>query len=284
MARAGVETAWWDLVAVERDATLAELVADRFGRLGVRRAVADTIRCGIALGIPGEHDGDRLASAIDKAIDAGYHRIKLKVDREWHVEAVRVAQRVLRCRGADIPLTVDANGAFRPEEDAVILRELDRMGLQHVEQPFGAGETDALIELARTQATPVCLDETLSDEPTARAFSQRTGKWVWNIKVQRVGGLEPATRMAAMAYDAGVPLWVGTMPESGLGAQAALALAAHDLFAFPTDVEPSDRWYVAGTDVVELEMGADGTMRVPNERPVVDPARFPLVHELRAGR
>jgi L-alanine-DL-glutamate epimerase-like enolase superfamily enzyme len=54
------------------------------------------------------------------------------------------------------------------------------------------------------------------------------------------------------------------MPETGVGAQAALALAAHAGCVYPTDVEPSDRWYEPGTDVVDLAMSESGTMRVPD--------------------
>ena len=283
MARAGVETAWWDLVAVDADSSLSHLVSDRFADLGVPNAMTEAIRCGLALGIPIERDVGRLVTQVRKAVTAGYHRIKVKVDREWHVDAVRAVQRTLHDAHADISVTVDANGVFDPTADQAILIALDQMGLLFVEQPFAARETTALTELANTLTTPICLDETLVDEPTARAFAKVSGQWVWNIKVQRVGGLEPACRIAAMGHDAGIPMWIGTMPETGIGAQAALALATHEIFSMPTDVEPSDRWYVPGSDLVELTMAADGTMTPPHQRPLVSIARAPVVFELAVG-
>jgi hypothetical protein len=60
------------------------------------------------------------------------------------------------------------------------------------------------------------------------------------------------------------------MPETGLGAQTMLALGCHRGFSFPSDLEPSDRWYEAGIDLVELEMAPDGTMAVPDVSPSVD--------------
>jgi hypothetical protein len=53
------------------------------------------------------------------------------------------------------------------------------------------------------------------------------------------------------------------MPESGLGSQAALAAAALPGFVYPSDLEPSTRWFGPGVDVIELRMAADGTMEVP---------------------
>jgi O-succinylbenzoate synthase len=283
MARAGIETAWWDLNAASEGTSLRPLVTRRFEELGVRCAAVRSVRCGVALGLPRDGHAEDLAARTVQAANAGYHRIKVKIDRAWHVDAVRTAQRALCQADMDLPITVDANGAFVLARDRGVLKALDAMGLLYIEQPFAAEDIEAHVELATSLTTPVCLDETLSDQATARNVSQRRGKWVWNIKVQRVGGLEPACRMVATARDAGIPMWVGTMPESGVGAQASLALAAHDLFAFPTDVEPSDRWYLRGVDPIELTMASDGTMRVPEERPHVESRRFPSVFELDVG-
>jgi hypothetical protein len=64
------------------------------------------------------------------------------------------------------------------------------------------------------------------------------------------------------------------MPETGLGAQAMLALGACAGFVYPSDLEPSTRWYTPGADLVELEMADDGTMAVPQRRPEVDLSRI----------
>ena len=53
------------------------------------------------------------------------------------------------------------------------------------------------------------------------------------------------------------------MPESGIGSQAILALAAFPAFVFPADVEPSHRRYAPGHDPVEIQMDNDGTIAVP---------------------
>jgi hypothetical protein len=53
------------------------------------------------------------------------------------------------------------------------------------------------------------------------------------------------------------------MPESGLGSQAALAAAAQPGFVYPSDLEPSARWFGPGVDVLELAMSPAGTMAVP---------------------
>jgi O-succinylbenzoate synthase len=89
------------------------------------------------------------------------------------------------------------------------------------------------------------------------------GPKIWNIKVHRVGGLAEVCRIYRVATEYGAELWAGTMPESGIGSQAALAVASLPLCAYPSDLEPSSRWYGRGADVVKLTMGKDGRMAVP---------------------
>ena len=53
------------------------------------------------------------------------------------------------------------------------------------------------------------------------------------------------------------------MPESGIGSQAALAAAALPGFVYPSDLEPSTRWFGRNADVVKLAMSDQGRMEVP---------------------
>ncbi|UCD25338.1 MAG: o-succinylbenzoate synthase, partial [Gemmatimonadota bacterium] len=125
--------------------------------------------------------------------------------------------------------------------------------------------------------TPICLDESLTSADVARQVIEMGGPSIWNLKVQRVGGLEEACRIYAVAAESEAKLWAGTMPETGIGAQATLALASHAGFLFPSDLEPSERWYAAGADPVELTMDPDGTMPVPSSRPAVNRDGWTLV-------
>jgi O-succinylbenzoate synthase len=83
-----------------------------------------------------------------------------------------------------------------------------------------------------------------------------------NIKLQRVGGYLEALRISRLCAGYNMPLWMGTMPELGVGSAQALLLASHPGFRFPTDVEPSHRWY--DDDVVRpaIELSA-GCLTVP---------------------
>jgi O-succinylbenzoate synthase len=266
MARAGIETAWWDLVSRTRGVPLSQLVSQRLKQLGVPHEYArpaDFIECGVAIGVPKDCSLSALESDVRQAVRRGYRRVKLKVRPGWDCEPIRAAQRVMESEGASLPLWVDANGSYDRSRHAADLAAIDHLGLAFIEQPFAE---DALWDSAvhnREARTPVCLDESLTSDTMARQVVEMGGPLIWNLKIQRVGGLEEACRIYARGLAAGAKLWVGTMPETGVGAQAALALAGHAACVYPSDVEPSERWYELGTDLIELTMSESGTMTVP---------------------
>jgi len=275
-ARAGVETAAWDLEAHARGTGLAALVAER---LGTKPAAA--VDCGVALGIPSDRSPDTLTSWVRDAVARGYRRVKIKVAPGWDAVAVRAARAGLL--GTDLPLTVDANGAYEWPRDETALRALDDAGLLYIEQPLAPDELLGHVELAETFQTPICLDESLRDVRAARQFESLTGDlMVWNIKVHRIGGLAELCRVYHVAAKSGIKLWAGTMPESGIGSQAAIAAAAQPQFVYPSDLEPSARWFGSGGDVIELMMGPDGRMAVPQQScaHLVDTDRFRVLTRL----
>ena len=165
--------------------------------------------------------------------------------------------------GTGLPLTVDANGAYEWPEHRANLLAMDEAGLLYFEQPLAPDELVGHARLGRELHTPICLDETLRDARAARQVIELEGPRVWNIKVHRVGGLSEVCRIYRLAESYGATLWAGTMPETGIGSQAALAAAALPLFTYPSDLEPSARWFGAGRDLVELEMDREGYMAVP---------------------
>ncbi|MGH7537113.1 MAG: enolase C-terminal domain-like protein, partial [Gemmatimonadales bacterium] len=121
-ARAGVETAAWDLEAHRRHTGLAALLAERLGT-----ATAGAVPCGVALGIPEDRQPGTLAHRVADALRLGYRRVKIKVMPGWDEIAVRAARDAMA--GVDLPLTVDANGAYEWPAHEANLRALDDAGL-----------------------------------------------------------------------------------------------------------------------------------------------------------
>ena len=228
--------------------------------MGTRPAAE--LPCGVALGIPQDRAIGTLSRWIEEAVDRGYRRIKIKVAPGWDAEPVAAARVALA--GTELPLTVDVNGGYEWPEHEPNLRALDDAELLYIEQPLHPDELLGHARLAKTLRTQVCLDETLRDARAARQVVEMDGPLVWNVKVHRMGGLSETGRVVRIALKHGARLWAGTMPESGLGSQAAIAAAALPGFVYPSDLEPSARWFGPGNDVIQLEMTSSGMMRVPD--------------------
>ena len=273
-ARAGLETAAWDLEAARRKTGLAALLGARAGA-----EPATSIACGVALGIPQDRSTETLRHWIDEALTRGYRRVKMKVAPGW--DAIPVAAARDGMAGSGLPLTVDANGAYEWPEHEPNLRQLDDAGLLYIEQPLAPDELVGHARLANELRTPICLDETLKDARAARQIVELGGPRVWNIKVHRLGGLSEVSRVYAIAKGYQAELWAGTMPESGIGSQAALAAAALPGFVYPSDLEPSTRWFGRSADVLKLTMSDDGRMEVPTTSVA---ARLDLDRFAEAGR
>lgn len=255
-ARSALDTAVWDLEAARRSTSLAALLGER-----VKAKPAASIACGVALGIPRDRSTETLRRWIDEALARGYRRVKIKVAPGWDTAPVEAVRQVMA--GSGLPLTVDANGGYEWPEHESNLRGLDEAGLLYIEQPLAPDDLVGHATLAQDLQTPICLDETLKDATAARQIIELGGPRVWNIKVHRMGGLSEVTRVYALAQDYGAELWAGTMPESGIGSQAALAAASLPGFVYPSDLEPSTRWFGRNADVVTLAMSNEGRMEVP---------------------
>jgi O-succinylbenzoate synthase len=220
-AKAGVETAFWDLLAQERDAPLTDLVG------GIR----DTIEVGESLGL--RESPSELLDEVKLRLEEGYRRIKVKIQPGWDVEPVSAVRDV----HPDIPLSVDANAAYSLA-DLPVFRALDRLDLMMIEQPLA---WDDLVDHAALQAqltTPICLDESVRSAGDARRALQLGSCRVINVKTGRVGGVLEARRIHDLCAAWNVPVWMGGMFETGIGRAFNIALASMPNFVLPADMSP----------------------------------------------
>jgi O-succinylbenzoate synthase len=246
MAKAAVEAALWDLHARAQRVPLAALLG------GTRERVA----VGVSLGI--EPTVDALLGRVERFLELGYRRIKIKIKPGWVLEPVQA----IRQRFGDIPLQVDANSAFSLA-DAPMLRALDDYNLLLIEQPL---EEDDIVDHAKLQAqlrTPICLDESIVHARAARAALELAACRVINIKQARVGGLAEAVAVHDLCRARGVPVWCGGMLETGPGRAANLALASLPNFALPGDISASDRYFEEDLIDPPVVLNDDGTITVP---------------------
>lgn len=205
---------------------------------------------------------DELVAAAAGAVDAGYRRVKVKVDPGHDVEPVTALRRAL---GDAVAVQVDANCAYTPGDRAHddALRALDRLGLLLIEQPYRPDRFLAHAELAARLDTPLCLDETVTSDAVAAEVIELAAASVVNVKTGRVGGVFEAKAIHDRCRRAGLGLWHGGMLETGIGRAAALAVAALPGFDLPADLAAADRYWARDIVTEPAVLRSDGTVAVP---------------------
>ena len=218
-------------------------------------ATRDRVEVGVSVGIAASVS--ELVDTVARYREQGYGRIKLKIEPGWDVEPVGAVRAEF---GADLPLQVDGNTAYRAKDLAHLTR-LDEFDLLLIEQPFPHEALDLHAELARRCRTPICLDESVVSAATAARAISAGACSVVNIKAARMGGYLEARRAHDVAQALDTPVWCGGMLETGLGRAANLALAALPNFTLPGDISASARYFAE--DVTEPFTLRDGHIEVP---------------------
>ncbi|MTV27769.1 o-succinylbenzoate synthase [Nitriliruptoraceae bacterium ZYF776] len=263
MAKAALELAAWDLQLRQAGVSLAD-------HLGV---AVDRVSAGVSVGIP-EGGTAALVEQVHGHLDEGYRRIKCKVEPGFDVAPLAAVRAAI---GDEVPLQVDANAAYDPDDPAHVraLDGLDELGLQLLEQPFAPRRLDAHAHHARRWRTPVCLDESVEDVRDAVTAVETGAAAIVNIKVGRVGGLVEAVGVHDACRSRGVPVWCGGMLETGIGRTSNVALAGLPGFTLPGDTSASARYFAHDlTAPFVLDDGQLAVDRTPGAARAPDPQRL----------
>lgn len=244
-AKAGPESAWWDLKARREGRPLHRLLG------GERKAVD----AGSDFGV--QDTLDMLLRKIQGAIDRGFKRTKLKVRPGWDLEMLKV----VRSAFPRHTFHIDCNSGYELS-DLPFFKAVDRLGLAMIEQPLFHRDLLDHAELQRQLDTPICLDESVTSlRDFEQALRLKACRYL-NIKYGRVGGLSVAKALHDRARDAGIPCWVGGMLESGVGAGLNVELASLGNFTYPADLFPSAFFYRQDLTEPELVLNPDCTFAV----------------------
>jgi O-succinylbenzoate synthase len=244
MAKAALETAILDAQLKDQGISLAKYLG----------ATKTKVECGVSVGIA--NNLDELVEEVKSYVDAGYRRIKLKIEPGWDYEAVKTIRQIY----PDIPLQVDANQAYS-RSDGKLLAKLDEFNLLLIEQPLDEHDILGHAMLAKEVKTPICLDESIISLQSAQDALALEATTVINIKPGRVGGYIESKKIHDLCLDKKIPVWCGGMLETGIGRAANLALAALPGFTLPGDTSASSRYFKQ--DITTPFVMDDGYLTVP---------------------
>jgi len=122
------------------------------------------------------------------------------------------------------PIRVDANTGWAPDEAVGLLPELERLGVELIEQPFPAGRLDQLAWLQERSRLPIVADEScVLPEDLDGLVGVVAGV---NVKLAKCGGIGPAKRMLERARALGFKTFLGCMEETSVGIAGSAVVAS----------------------------------------------------------
>lgn len=247
-AKGGLEIAWWVLNAKVLGKPLHRILGGQSHpvSVGADFGVQDSISI--------------LLTKIQNAIEEGYPRVKLKFRLGWDINMLKE----VRDSFPDFTFHIDCNASFRLKQ-LEFLKKVDRFDLAMIEQPLQYGDLIDHAKLQKQIATPICLDESITDPSSAEHAIEQGSCQSINIKSGRVGGLSNAKKIHDICERAGISCWIGGMLESALGSGISAELATLSNIDYPADIFPSKIFYREDLASPEIKLCAPGKIEVSHD-------------------
>jgi L-alanine-DL-glutamate epimerase-like enolase superfamily enzyme len=198
----------------------------------------------------GIDEPDVVAERARRAAD--FPALKIKLGGPSDLSTLEAVRRVFKG-----PIRVDANTAWTPEDAVAILPDLERLGVELIEQPFPARRLDQLRWLQERSTLPIVADEScVFPEDLEGLVGVVAGV---NVKLAKCGGIGPARRMLERAHELGFRTFLGCMEETSVGIAGSAVVAsladwvdldgclllANDPFV-GLDLDAEHRWRLSG--------------------------------------
>lgn len=207
-AKAAIEMAMHDLAGKVAGVSTTRML----GLSGLPAPVTD-FTIGIA-------DLNMIEKKTHEAVDAGYKVLKVKQGTDFDCKIIESVRRV----APDIPLRVDANGAWTPKKAIEMSKYLAENNVQFIEQPLAKNAHKEDFRFVRENSPlPIFADESVRRcDDVARLAGCVDGVVV---KLAKTGGLLEAIKVIHTARAHSMQIMFGCMIESSVGVTAAVHLA-----------------------------------------------------------
>jgi o-succinylbenzoate synthase len=166
-----------------------------------------------------------IADIVTERVGKGFKALKLKIGIDPRQD-VKNVETIRNAVGEEVTLRLDANQAYTKDEALRVLKKFEPYGIEFIEQPLRYWDLDGMTSLRSQLSIPIASDESLYTFHDAMTLVKRQAVDVVNIKLStRTGGFTPSKKVAAICEAEGIPNWVGSSLEFGIGTAASLHFA-----------------------------------------------------------
>lgn len=253
--KAAIDIALYDLIGKHLGVPAYNLLGGK-----VRDSyVVEGVGYGISINEP-----KKMAEVAKKAVARGYRQLELKSGDEHPERDIERLRLVREAVGQDIPIKVDFNGFYETKTALRLIRAMEPLGVQMIEQPAKYWDLEGLALIRNNVTTTIVVDESVESPQDMMRVIRAGAADAVHIKPTVKGGLTTAKKIAAVAEAAGIGIVPGSSAPSGVGIGAVRAfIATCPHLAGGTHGSPSDTLV---EDVVTNPIPADSTVvHIPSE-------------------
>jgi L-alanine-DL-glutamate epimerase-like enolase superfamily enzyme len=169
---------------------------------------------------------DSTIAEAQAAVADGFTSLYIKVGVEAPGEEVERIRAVRAAVGDRVQIRVDANERWSPGMAVRVIKQLEDLDLEFVEQPVLAQDIEGLATVRQRCRTPIAADQSSRTTHQLLRVIQANAADIVSSDPGGAGGIGAARRSAAIAEAAGLPFVVHSNVEAGIGTAAAVHLAA----------------------------------------------------------
>lgn len=204
---------------------------------------------------------EKMAADAMTIVQNGFQVIKVKLGGGPQEDIERI-HAIREAIGSEVPLRIDANQGWSPEQAIVVLNALGDANIQHCEEPIPRWQFMELRRVKEASPIPIMADESCCDHHDAERLIELGACQRFNIKLGKSGGLFKARKIIALAEAAGMEVQIGGFLESRLAWTAAAHLALTSDAVRYCDMD-TPLMFTADPVVGGLEYGTAGSVTVP---------------------
>lgn len=199
-----------------------------------------------------DEQGEKLTKILGQYIQLGFTDFKFKLsgDQKLDREKFATLDAIAGEKKTKLRVRIDANNIWpgRADDAIAYIAALERKFFG-IEEPLGPHDLNGLSKLSVALNTPVILDESLITPEDMEAAVKMPGKWMPNIRVSKVGGVQRALEIARIATANNCKIIMGAqVGETSILSRAALSVVQ----AYKSNVEAQEGAY--GTILLEKEI------------------------------
>lgn len=215
--KAAIDNALYDLIGKHLGVPAYDLLGGK-----VRDSyVVEGVGYGISI------DEPRAVARVAKdAVDRGYRQLELKAGDVRPDQDLERLVRVREAVGKEIPIKIDFNGYYDPKTAIRLIHEMERVGVQWIEQPAKYWDLEALATVRNATTVNIVVDEPVETPQDMMKVIRANAADSVHIKPSTKGGLTMARAIASVAQAAGIAIVPGTSAPTGVGMAAAQAFIA----------------------------------------------------------